>query len=299
MSTFACGQCGAGLAFEGVRTARCPYCDSPNFVERPPAQGQPDPEFVVTFVGDAELARKNLDRWLGSRTMFADSALKHAKVEDLKGIYVPSFLYSCVASSDYTAEIGENYTETQTYTTTVNGKTVTRTRTVTKTEWRSLAGRHASYVTDVLVSASAGLANIELAHVEPYDFRQMRRFAPALISGWIAEEFARPAEECAKVCRAEATDVIGDKLRKFMPGDKFRDLSWQSTISWQSIDPILVPAWVFAVRYRPEKPPLRVVINGQTGKISGKVPLATWKILLAIGLVLAAIAAIILIGAKS
>ena len=29
------------LAFEGVRTARCPYCDSPNFVERPPAQGQP------------------------------------------------------------------------------------------------------------------------------------------------------------------------------------------------------------------------------------------------------------------
>lgn len=299
MSTFACGQCGAGLAFDGVRTARCPYCDSPNFVERPPAQGQPDPEFVVTFVGDAELARRSLHRWLGSRTMFADSALRHATVEDLKGIYVPSYLYSAVATSDYTAEIGENYTETQTYTTTVNGKTVTRTRTVTKTEWRPLAGRHASYVTDVLVSASAGLANVELARVEPYDFRQMRRFSPALISGWIAEEFARPLDDCAKTCRDEAMEVIGHKLGKFMPGDKHRQLAWQSQISWQSIDPILVPAWVFAVRYRPDKPPLRVVINGQTGKISGKVPLAVWKILLAIALVIAVIAGLILVGKMS
>ena len=110
MSTFACNQCGAGLSFDGVRTARCPYCDSPNFVERPPAQGQPDPAFVVTFVGDAEVARRAFDRWLGGRSMFADAAQRHAKVEDLKGIYVPSYLYSAVATSDYSALIGENYT---------------------------------------------------------------------------------------------------------------------------------------------------------------------------------------------
>jgi hypothetical protein len=299
MSTFACQQCGAGLAFEGVRTARCPYCDSPNFVERPAAQGQPDPEFVVTFVGDAEVARRNLDAWLGGRTIFADSALKQAKVEDLKGIYVPSYLYSAVASSDYTAQIGENYTEVQTYTTTVNGKTVTRTRTVTRTEYRSLAGRHVGYVTDVLVSASHGLANVELAHVEPYDYRQMRRFAPALITGWITEEFARGATECQKTSREEAVDLVGRKLGKFMPGDSYRDLAWTTNVSWESLDPILVPVWVFAVRYRDDKPPMRVVINGQTGKIHGKVPLAAWKIALTVLLVLGAIAAIILIGAKT
>ena len=153
MSTFACGQCGASLAFEGVRTARCPYCDSPNFVERPPAQGQPDPQFVIAFVGDAEVARRTLARWLGSRTMFADSSLRRATVEDLRGIYVPSYLYSAVAKTTYTAQIGENYTETETYTETENGKTVTKTRTVTRTEYRPLAGQHISYVNDVLVSA--------------------------------------------------------------------------------------------------------------------------------------------------
>ena len=293
-TTFACQNCGAGLTFDGVRTATCPYCASPNFVERPAAQGQPDPQFVVTFVGDGEVARRALDRWLGSRTVFADSRLKRAKVEDIKGIYAPSYLYSAVARSDFTASIGENYTETETYTETDSeGHSHTRTRTVTRTEYRPLAGQHVSYVTDVIVSASAGLTNAELESVEPYDLKQMRRYTPALVSGWIAEEFARKPDECQKSSHGEAVEQIGGKLRSFMPGDSYSDLTWRTKVSWESLDPILVPVWVFAVRYREDKPPLKVVINGQTGKISGKVPLSPWKIIITIVLVLAAIAAVI------
>ena len=294
VSTFACGHCGAGLAFEGVRTETCPYCASPNFVERPAAAGQPDPRFVVTFVGDTEVARGVLERWLGSRTMFADSAVKRAKVEDIRGIYVPAYLYSAVAHTAYTAQIGENYTETETYTVTgADGKTETRTRTVTRTEYRPLAGTHVGYVTDVIVSASKGLSNAELERVEPFRLEQMRRFDHALVSGWIAEEFSCGADECERASRREAVDRIGDKLRRFMPGDSYSDLTWKTTVSWESMDPVLVPVWVFALRYRENKEPLRVVINGQTGKVTGKVPLAAWKIVLAIAVVIAAIAAII------
>jgi hypothetical protein len=297
MTTFACQNCGAGLAFEGVRTETCPFCASPNFVERPPAQGQPDPQFVVTFVGDGEVARRALDRWLGSRTIFADSRLKKAKVEDIKGIYAPSYLYSAVARSDFTAQIGENYTETETYTETDSqGHTHVRTRTVTRTEYRPLAGQHVSYVTDVVVSASAGLTNAELEAVEPFDLKQMRRYSPALVSGWIAEEFARPPSECEKSSRGEAVDQIGGKLRRYMPGDSYSDLTWRTRVSWESLDPILVPVWVFAVRYREDKAPLKVVINGQTGKISGKVPLSWIKIVATILFVLGAVAAAILLA---
>lgn len=291
--TFSCGQCGASLAFEGVRTQTCPYCASPNFVERPPAAGQPDPAFVVTFTGDAAVARTKFDAWLGNRTMFADTALKHAKVEDLRGVYLPAYLYSAVARTDYTVQIGEHYTEIETYTTTENGKTVTKTRTVTRTEYRPLAGRHIGYVTDVIVSASSGLANAELQAVEPFDLKQLRRFSPALVSGWIHEEYSRGAPDCQQMSRSEAVDEVGLRLRSFMPGDSYSDLSWRTSVEWEALDPILVPVWVFAVRYRGDKPPLRVVINGQTGKIAGKVPLSWWKIALAIVLGLAATAAII------
>jgi hypothetical protein len=46
------------------------------------------------------------------------------------------------------------------------------------------------------------------------------------------------------------------------------------------------------VRYREDKPALRVVINGQTGQIGGKVPLSWWKIAIAILLAVAIVAVI-------
>jgi hypothetical protein len=254
----------------------------------------PDPRFVVAFVGDAQVARRALDRWLGSRTWFADSTIRRATVEDLRGVYVPAYLYSAVAHTSFSAQIGEHYTETETYTTTDSeGKTHTETRTVTRTEYRPLAGTHVGYVTDVVVSASAGLANQELERIEPFDLRQMRRFQPALVAGWIAEEFSRPLEECERTSRQEAVEQVDAKLRQFMPGDGYSDLARRTNVAWESLEPILVPAWVLALRYRPNKPPVRVVINGQTGKIAGKVPLSWWKITLAIALLLVVIAAVV------
>ncbi|MEO6776859.1 MAG: hypothetical protein ABI467_28235 [Kofleriaceae bacterium] len=282
-ATFACAQCGATLTFDGVRTQRCPYCDSPSFVERPATPGLPDPQFVVTFVGDAAFARRALDRWIGGRTMFADSSLRAAKVEDLRGVYVPAYLYSAVARTEYTAQIGENYQETETYTTTdAQGKATTATRTVTRTEYRALAGDHVGYVSDVIVTASRGLGNAELQQVEPFDLKQMRRFSPALVSGWITEEFSRTDDACLKLSRGEAVDQIGARLGHFMPGDSYSDLTYKTRVSWESLEPILVPVWVFAVRYRQDKDPLRVLINGQTGEIAGKVPLSPWKIVFAV-----------------
>jgi hypothetical protein len=242
---------------------------------------------VVTFTGDAASARRSLERWLGSRTWFADPALRRARVEDLRGIYVPAYLYSAVAHADYSASIAEHYTETETRR---KDDGTTETRTVTRTEYRPLAGRHLSYVTDVVVSASKGLTHGELGAIEPFDFRKLRRYAPALITGWIAEEFSREADDCRVAMHAEALEQIGSKLRRFMPGDGFSDLHWRAAIHWEAMDPVLVPVWVFAVRYRDDAPPLRVAINGQTGTIAGKVPLS-WPRIIAALATLAAIVA--------
>ncbi|HEY5945636.1 MAG TPA: hypothetical protein VIV40_09105, partial [Kofleriaceae bacterium] len=251
---------------------------------------------------DAEVARRALDRWIGSRSIFADSALRRARVEDMRGIYVPAYLYSAVAHTSYSAAIGENYTETETYTeTNSEGKSETKTRTVTRTEYRPLSGYHVGYVTDVIVSASQGLSNDELGRVEPFDLKQMRRFDNALVSGWIAEEFSWTGADCQRTCRTEAVDQIGNKLRRFMPGDSYSDLTWTTNVAWESIDPVLVPVWVLALHYRETKQPVRVVINGQTGKVSGKVPLSAWKVTLGVilaALVIAAIAYLIYTRSK-
>jgi hypothetical protein len=292
--TFACGHCGAALVCDGVRTATCPYCACPSFVERPPSADQPDPQFVVTFAGGADVARRALARWLGARAWFADPAVRRARVEDLRGVYVPAYLYSAVAHTSYSASIGEHYRETETRVVKDrDGKRRTETHSVTRTEYRPLAGRHVGYVTDIVVSASRGLADRELDRAGPFDLRRMRRFQPALVTGWIAEEYGRARDDCQRASIAGAIDDVGVRLRRFMPGDSHSDLAWKTTVSWESLDPILVPVWVLAVRYRDDKPARRVVINGQTGKVVGSVPLAWWKIAIAIAVIAAIAGALI------
>jgi hypothetical protein len=299
-ATFICEQCGAALVVDGQRTTTCPYCASPQVVERPATVDRPAPAFVLTFTGDDVIARKALQTWIAGRSVFADSRLRRARVEDLRGVYVPACLYSAVARSSFNAEIGENYTETETYTVTdSNGNTHTETQTVTHTEWRSLAGTYAAYVTDVVVSASKGLPNDELERVEPFDLLKLRRYDPALISGWITEEPSRTRDECAELARGEAGALESQRIADFLPGDRQRAIEVQTMVEWETLDPVLVPLWVLAVRYREDRPALRVVVNGQTGKTTGHAPLSPLRIAIGILLLLGLIVGIaLLVGHK-
>jgi hypothetical protein len=293
---YTCDRCGAGLAFHGVRTEICPYCASPNFLARAPAADvhrQPTPAFVLPFLGDAVWAHRHLQRWLGTR-WFADAALVRARVQEIRGLYLPAYMYSAVARTSFTAQIGEHYTEVEeAVTLDIDGKGTRDRRTVTRTEYRPLAGQHVGYVTDLLISASAALPQRELARVEPFDLRDLRRFAPAFVTGFVHEEFAQGAAECRRASAHEAKHQIGAKLRRFLPGEGFSDLDWSTRLEWESLDPILVPVWIFVVRYRADKAPLRIVVNGQSGRVGGDLPWSWWKlgaaalVLVAIGLAIA------------
>jgi hypothetical protein len=290
-----CGTCGASLRLEPhLRTASCPYCASPSVVERPAAQDRPPPAFTLGFVVPHESAHGAVRGWQKSRGIFTHSGIKRANIDSIKGVYVPAYLYTAVAHADYRAEIGENYQETETYTTTDSkGNTVTRTRTVTKTEWRSLHGRHSSYVMDVLVTASRGVNNAELELVEPFDYKALRRYTPALLSGWIAEDPTMTVDECVQLARSETLEKLGASLGKFMPGDSHRELAYQSRLERETIDLVHVPLWVLAVRHDPKEPPLRLLVNGQTAKVWGKAPLSWVKIALAVLAVLLPVVALV------
>jgi hypothetical protein len=291
-----CGNCGASMQLEPhLRTANCPYCASPSVVERGPAHDRPAPTFTLGFTVAHEGARTAVRHWQKSRGIFTHSGLKGAQIEDIKGLYVPAYLYSAVAHADYQAEIGENYQETETYTTTDSkGNLVTRTRTVTKTEWRHLQGRHSSYVLDVLVTASRGVNNAELELVEPFDYKTLRRYTPAILSGWIAEDPTMTQAECIALARQETMDKVSAELTKFMPGDSHRSLNQRTYLERETIDLVHVPVWVLAARYDAKKPPVRVLVNGQTSKVWGKAPLSWIKITLAVLAVVLPVAALII-----
>jgi hypothetical protein len=276
-----CRSCGAEILFEPLqRTARCPYCDSPSVVDRPETPDRPDPVFGLGFAVTHEEATRRMRRWIRGRKM-APFDLKDKAAEKVRGIYLPTYLYSATAYTTYAASIAEHY------------KGDDRER---KTEYRELDGRHATYIADILVTASRGIPNDEIEGIEPFDLGALVRYTPALVSGWISEEPSRTQEECRDLARQETTARVSEMLRGFLPGDGVRDLRHQTRLEDESVDLTLAPVWVFAIRYDDEKPPIRVLVNGQTGKVFGKVPLSWAKVgLIAVG-ILAVIGLVRLLG---
>lgn len=289
-----CNNCGAALAVDpSLRSALCPYCASPSVIERPPAHDRPNPVYTLGFWTNKDQAAAAVRAWLGSRGVFAHSGLKTAHIDAMRGLYVPAFLYTAVAHAKYSASIGEDYQETETYTyTDSNGRTQTGTRTVTRTEWRQLTGQYSTYVMDVLVTASKGVNNDELELVEPFDLRGLRRYQPAMLSGWIAEDPTMHVEQCMELARGEAVAKVGRELGAFMPGDSHNNLTYQTWLEREGADLLHVPIWVLAVRHDPQRPPLRVLVNGQNGKVVGRAPLSWIKISIFVGVLVAIVAAI-------
>jgi hypothetical protein len=279
-----CKQCGAQLRVEAaLRTVACPYCASSSVVQRPGAPGRPAPTFALGFSVAQRAAQERASRWLRRRSPFCPSAIKRAKVEALQGIYLPAYLYSAAARTEYQAEIGEDYQER--YTVVVNGKAQVRIRTCT--EWTTLRGCREEYVADVLVTASKGLTNAELEHLEPFDLRLLHRYQPEIVSGWIAEEPSRGPDECAELARAEAQRALERRVRAFLPGDRQQNLSCRTALGQESLELCLVPIWVLAVRYAADRPALKLLVNGQSGEVYGRAPLSAAKITAAVGLALA------------
>jgi hypothetical protein len=286
-----CAACGARLVVAARRrTARCPYCDSPSVVDRPATEDRPDPIFAIGFATDRDRALVRLRAYLHGRH-WAPGELRRASADKVEGVYLPGYLYSAVASSEFAAQIGENYTELQ------FDPKKKRMRRVTRTELRSLRGRHHCYVADRFVTASEGVANAELEAVEPFDLDGLRRYGPALVSGWISEEPSVPHEACLELARAEARDEVRARLAAFMPGDSHHSLGSTIELTDEALDLVLLPVWVCSVRWRQDRPPVRLLVNGQTGAVAGEVPVSWAKIAAVVGAGLALVGLGAIVGA--
>ncbi len=255
-------------------------------IERPAQAGRPKPRFVLAFVLPHERALEEARRWVRS-AWIAPEALRKAKIEAIRGIYVPAYLFSATADADYSASIGEHYTETYTS----NGKTQTR----TVTEWCTLYGRYTAYVSDIIVTASHGIQNHELEAIEPFDLRALHRYTPRLLSGWIAEEASLEPETCQKLASREAMVEVNRRIAAHLPGDRQRGLEFDAKLTDVQQELLLVPVWVLPVIYGRDKKTgkdkvVRLLVNGQTGKLFGKRPYSWTKITVLIVLLVLLIA---------
>jgi len=145
-----CDACGAlTVTRADQRTSRCAFCDAPSVVTRASSPGRPQATFVLGFVIEREEAARVVMDWIRRRKM-APFGLTRATAERITGIYLPAYLYSATAQSQYEASIGEKYRRLGLEGDDDGGVSLRRKE---KTEYRGLSGRHVTCVADILTDA--------------------------------------------------------------------------------------------------------------------------------------------------
>ena len=272
-----CTSCGATAEFPaGAVSATCSYCASP-LVDGERATLAVDR--VAPFRVTRNVAQEKLKELLRGH-FWAPSAIRQGVVDDhkVRGVLVPFYAYSGIARSRFQAEVGIYYYRTETYRDS-QGKTRTRRKRVT--EWFSHSGSAILALEDHLVSASAGLPEAESNALEPFDLGRAMAFDAGLISGWEAE---LPSLDRARADHTARLEVNGLEARRvaheLLPGDVGTVSGLNTDITLERCDVVLLPVWMATFKHGEKV--FRQLVNGQSGKAIGEVPVSWVKVGIAI-----------------
>jgi len=276
-SVLRCTECGAAIAFDGNRGApACGFCGAVMKVEQPEDPVE-QAQRRVPFAVDRDGATAALRVWLGRRGLFAPRTLRdEAVLESLVPLYWAAWVVNAKAIVAWTADSDEG---------------------ARRSAWAPHAGELELELDNIVVPASRGLSVREAGDLVPYyDLERATAIDGAgdgLVEGFDVQRSAardhvhRALETYAKV-----------RVKAVVPGRKVRNIHVSCLLERQATDRVVLPAWVLAYRYRGA--PYRAIVHGQrAAAVFGHSPIDWRKVLLLVGGIAAAVAAIIVAIALS
>ncbi len=289
VTTIQCNTCGATVNVgQGERTTKCAFCGSQTVLQVQTNEAAIRPESLVPFAIAREAANKRFGDWLGTLWFRPSDLKKMAQVQEMGGVYVPYWTFNAHVDSQWSAQRGWYYYETEYYQTTENGQTVTRERQVQRTRWEPAWGQRSDDYQNVLVCAGRGLPTELAEKVTSFDVRQLVPYRPDYLAGWRAEQYSLDLMPGWQQGMAKMVASQEGRCGRDVGGDTHQGLSVTNTFAGITFKHVLLPIWIAAYRYNGK--PYQFLVNGQTGEVVGRAPWSVVKITLAVLL------AVLLIG---
>lgn len=292
-----CTGCGAIVMMdETLATDKCPFCTTHLESEPEPAHAMIPPESLLPFRMDNHKARDAFNAWIQT-LWFAPTELKQlANLGQLNGIYLPYWTYDSMTSSQYTGQRGDDYTDTEYFTTRDGqGNLVTQSRTVVRTNWTPVSGQVQHFFDDVLVYGSRGLPENKVNQLTPWDLENLQPYKSEFLSSFKTERYSVGLEDGFANARGVMDGYIREFCRRDIGGDHQQVEQVWTNHQGVTFKHLLLPVWVAAYRYREQL--FQILVNARTGEVVGDRPYSYWKIfstvfaiVLAIALILAGIA---------
>lgn len=272
-----CNACGANVEFpDNLTSHACPFCGN-SIVAHAVSRKRLKPSGVLPFKISRQKAVDSYRAWLKSR-WFAPTKLSREAFLDgaFVGAYMPFWTYDCIATTDYEGQRGDDYWETQSYTTMVNGQNQVRTRQVRRTRWSYASGTVVDDFDDVLVPASTSLPLGNQTEAEPWGLKELVTYDDAYLAGFRCESYSVDLVEGFEGAKQRMRSTIERSICADIGGDHQRIGSMRSRYDRIMFKHILLPMWVSAYRFNRKL--YRVLINGRTGELVGDRPYSKWKI---------------------
>ena len=290
-----CANCGARVTFDEKTTSDvCVYCGSASILAQEANRNALRPESLVPLeVGRAQV-QENFERWIAG-LWFRPGELKKTKDFQAAGLYAPFWTFDCDVHSNWSADSGTYYYVTQTVTVMVNGKPQRRQVQVRKVRWRPAWGERDDTYDEILIHASTGLQRRLIERLGAFNTQELVPYKPQYLAGWRAEEYQVDLEQGWEQAEQQVVSTQRHRCGADVPGDTYRHLKVKNRISEVHWKHVLLPVW--SVQYRFRGKTFTVLVNGQSGQVTGDAPYSWFKILGLVLLVGLAILVAFLLGA--
>lgn len=256
---YTCKNCGGQIVGDiNTIATSCPYCDSPVVLDEN-VTGQFIPDYIIPFQFDKEDAKKKLYFYFNDKNFVSRAFKKESSLDEIKGIYVPFWIYHCQANisqqyrttkNRYYSDHDYDYTETKHY----------------------LSLREGTIQFDnVPVDGSSKISDEYMQSLEPFDFSQAVEFRQAYLAGYFADKYDEDAQSSEKKVNKRIQNTSKEMFKLTVSHFSSADLEKsQIELENKQIDYYLLPVWILNITWNKET--YVFMMNGQTGKMIGDVP---------------------------
>lgn len=260
MKVWNCPSCGAELIAEETTGAmKCPYCDNP-MVMPEQFDGLYRPDFVIPFKKSKKDALETLKKHYLNKPLLPRVFKEENHLEEVKGMYVPFWLYDLKASGRFTYEgIHTRIYEDSKYRYTENSIFhITR--------------KGSMEFQKIPVDGSERIDDTMMESIEPFAYEEMEPFQLSYLSGYAADKYDMEPDELTDRVHTRVKSSMQEMFLETVKGyDEVRTKQADMRISEKGdVKYGLFPVWFLNTRWNGQQ--YTFLMNGQTGRMTGDLP---------------------------
>ena len=265
MRAYNCTSCGAELVCDETTAATsCPYCGNPTIIAGK-FTGMDRPDYLIPFKVDKKQAVSAFKDYYKGRKLLPSSFASDNHIEEIKGVYVPFWLFSgeVEGQADY-----EAYKE---------DRRRAGDEEIVRREYYDIHREGQMGFEKIPVDASTRMPDDLMDSIEPFDYKELRPFAMEYMPGFMANKYDVSKEESRKRADERAVNSFKTALAGTVHNYNNVEVRKHSEkIRPERTEYGMLPVWLLSSNWQGKT--YQFAMNGQSGKMIGDLPVSKGKL---------------------